>query len=648
MTKPVTQFTQDGKLPPSLHEYPYFCLWRYELNKKGTGYTKVPYQPRHPEWGAASTKKEDFADISTALAAATGFDGLGVGLFDNLCAIDIDHCIDDAGNLSKLAYNIIASMNSYTEYSPSGKGIRIFFYSSDPYDTERFYINRHDAKDGGEEWPQQQGLEIYCPSVTKKFVTITGNVQRKMNVEERGLELRAVLENYMECPTKQKAPTVAPRPSSLSDNEIITAATNEKGGKFKSLFYDGDISGYPSQSEADAALMSKLAFYTGGDEGRMVELFKQSALYGDIKRKGTARNQEKYLQRTAKSVSRQNEYYTPPTPKEERRPQPVEVKPAEIPQDEIFSHKVGNLIPAFREYIKDARNNHAIKTCYKRFNQAIGGGILPKFYVIGALTSLGKTTFVMQMADSMALNGTDVLVFSLEMAKEDIIARSLSRHTYTIATRNNDLSRAKTELDILMGERYREYTERDNDTISQAYDDYMDYAAEHISIYEGRYTAAKIREITKRYMDITGKIPAVVVDYLQIIQPPDDLKRGTVKEQTDANIDVFTAMRRELKTPVIAISAFNRNSYNNVADNSSFKESGNIEYAGDCVITLEPDVELSDKMNSNKQKIMDAMRQDTRQIRLTFQKNRGNQVGTVLKFAYNPKYNYFEETDGTL
>lgn len=41
--------------------------------------------------------------------------------------IDLDHCIDDNGNLANWAADIVATMNSYTEYSPSGHGLHIIF-----------------------------------------------------------------------------------------------------------------------------------------------------------------------------------------------------------------------------------------------------------------------------------------------------------------------------------------------------------------------------------------------------------------------------------------------------------------------------------------------------------------------------------------
>lgn len=66
---------------------------------------------------------------------------------------------------------------------------------------------------------------------------------------------------------------------SVSDQEVIDKAKDARnGGKFSTLFYGGwQAAGYPSQSEADAALCSLLAFWTQ-DAGQIDRIFRQSAL----------------------------------------------------------------------------------------------------------------------------------------------------------------------------------------------------------------------------------------------------------------------------------------------------------------------------------------------------------------------------------
>lgn len=82
------------QLPDSLKASGRFCLWRYEL--RGGRQTKVPYDPV-TKARARSNDPSSFSDYLTALRQH-GFDGLGVGIFGALCAIDLDHCVTVTGN----------------------------------------------------------------------------------------------------------------------------------------------------------------------------------------------------------------------------------------------------------------------------------------------------------------------------------------------------------------------------------------------------------------------------------------------------------------------------------------------------------------------------------------------------------------------
>lgn len=323
---------------------------------------------------------------------------------------------------------------------------------------------------------------------------------------------------------------------------------------------------------------------------------------------------------------------------------------------EIESHKVKGLMDSFLSYIR-SNDSNGIPTGFAKFDKAIGGGLFPKLYCIGAISSLGKTTFVLQMADGVAKGGTDVLIFSLEMSKDDIIARSISRETYILSGKNPDSKTAKTEMDITTFARWKYYGQEDKEVITKAFDVYKGYAYDHVSIYEGRQSIDDIYRIVEDYIAVTGRKPVVIVDYLQLVRPSKDMERASVKEQMDSVIDKLAEMRRTFKIPVIAISSFNRSSYNTSADNTAFKESGAIEYSADATITMELNNVTTTKINNRgratsqdtavvKGQIKDEMRGNAkgeRSIKITFHKNRGNMVGGEIEYTYNPKFNYFEE-----
>ena len=271
-------------LPAQLRESGLFCCWRYETPPGRDKPTKPPFNPRTGNY-AESDDPATFAPLDVALATLERepgkYDGLGVGIFGSLGAIDIDHCISDAGELSDMAFDIKNIMDAYTEKSPSGKGLRILFSAPAgfQYDKARYYITN-----------QRAGLEIYIAGCTQKYVTVTGDTLTPgLDLEERGEQLRAVLERYMLRPQREATvPSPAPGPldwndeitgaADLDDSALIEKIKRSKSGARFSPLWAGDITGYKSASEADMALCNILAWWTNCDAGRIDRLFRQSGL----------------------------------------------------------------------------------------------------------------------------------------------------------------------------------------------------------------------------------------------------------------------------------------------------------------------------------------------------------------------------------
>lgn len=263
---------QWNNLPPSLLKEGRFCCWRYE--ERNGRPTKVPYNPR-TGGRAQSTNPDTFAPLEIALKAVESgrYDGLGVGIFVNMGAIDIDHCIEENGEPSEMAADIMQMMGAYTEYSPSGGGLRILFLASGfQYDKARYYINN-----------QKIGLEVYVAGSTNKFVTVTGETLTPgADLEERGERLAAVLEKYMVRPVRPTPVVIPDSPAEpaglLDDLALIERAKQGKGGASFAALWAGNTSGYTSRSEADMALCNALAWWTNRDPERVDRLFRQSGL----------------------------------------------------------------------------------------------------------------------------------------------------------------------------------------------------------------------------------------------------------------------------------------------------------------------------------------------------------------------------------
>jgi len=254
-------------LPQALRDNGLFCCWRYE-ERKGSR-TKVPYDPR-TGLRARSNDPASFCGFDQA-AQAQGYDGVGIGMFHGICAIDLDDCVADNGRFSETAQIIINLMHSYTEFSPSGKGIHILFAAPDfQYDSRTYYIMNHPA-----------GIEVYVAGATSKYVTVTGKMCASFDYGDRTAELKQVLERFMVKPGTSARNAINAANSDASTDELLKKTLScRNGAAFKAL-WEGSAARYPSSSEADYALCRQLAFWTGRDAGKMDAMFRQSGLMRD-------------------------------------------------------------------------------------------------------------------------------------------------------------------------------------------------------------------------------------------------------------------------------------------------------------------------------------------------------------------------------
>lgn len=284
-----------------------------------------------------------------------------------------------------------------------------------------------------------------------------------------------------------------------------------------------------------------------------------------------------------------------------------------------------------------------IKTGFNHLDDVLDGGLYEGLYILGAVSSLGKTTYCLQIADQIARQGNDVIIFSLEMSRNELIAKSISRNTaiYCLEQRKPLSQYASTTRTITTREKRTACNITQQQYINYAITDYKTYAG-NIYIYEanGLTDINDIRETVKEHINITKHKPVVFIDYLQIIQPAKDTHHNmTDKQQIDYNVTELKRLTREFKNPIIAISSFNRTSYNAPVDLQSFKESGAIEYASDVLIGLQfiNQTEETDQQAEKKK--------ETRELEAVILKNRNGQTGSKLKYKYYTPFNLFTEAE---
>ena len=310
-------------------------------------------------------------------------------------------------------------------------------------------------------------------------------------------------------------------------------------------------------------------------------------------------------------------------------------------------------LQAFINGIQNSATAPYHRTGFPSLDKELDGGLYAGLYCIGAISSLGKTTFCLQIADNIAAAGTDVIIFSLEMAREELIAKSVSRLTYTEALRlYGEPGKAKTTRGILTGSRYKAYSQEERQLIVDSINLYSQYAGRiFVSVGIGNIGIEQIRETVEKHIRLTGRTPVIVIDYLQIIAPADP--RSTDKQNTDKAVTELKRISRDFSTPVIGISSFNRDNYHAPVNLASFKESGAIEYSSDVLLGLQyagMDYQEGESEKNREKRVRDLISGMIRRgkeglpqrIQVKVLKNRnGSKGGTLLDFY--PMFNYFEE-----
>ena len=242
-------------IPSCLKSLKRFVLWRLEASGKDSKLTKVPYSVKRRK---ASTINQStwssFADVMNKLESDTDFySGIGFVLGDGVMGIDLDHVIDEDGELSREAAHVVEEIPGYVEISPSGTGIHILTKAALPEDKDRLKFK----------W-----IEFY-DGTSPRYLTLTGNVwegRSELNDEDASAAVAYIYRRVRD---------------DREDDLVQKIRDSKQGEKFKTLFDKGDWQalGYPSQSEGVEALLSILAFWTRKDKKRMDEIFRRSALF---------------------------------------------------------------------------------------------------------------------------------------------------------------------------------------------------------------------------------------------------------------------------------------------------------------------------------------------------------------------------------
>ena len=316
-------------IPAELRALRQWVAWKSAPQSHGRKPRKIPIDAKSLR-AASSTDPDTWSSWEEAVSAAeanTSLAGVGFVLTesDAYCGVDLDDCIV-SGQLTAGALRVISEFDSYCEYSPSGRGVKLLINA-----------RKSSTKCKSKKLDGAKEVEIYDHD---RFWTMTGArvLGTSLHIEERQVELDALMLNWFGAAVAHAATTngtyngtliAPPLPASvrtdpgareclndpaedfLSDDEIIERASKAaNGAKFESL-WSGDTSGHnDDDSSADLALCNHLAFWTGLDAARIDSLFRRSGLYRP--KWDEKRGAQTYGERTiAVAISGCKDIYTP-------------------------------------------------------------------------------------------------------------------------------------------------------------------------------------------------------------------------------------------------------------------------------------------------------------------------------------------------
>lgn len=298
-----------------------------------------------------------------------------------------------------------------------------------------------------------------------------------------------------------------------------------------------------------------------------------------------------------------------------------------------------NRLQGLLDYINRNEEVEAIPTGFSNLDKVLDGGLYEGLYGIGAISSLGKTTFALQIADYIAqYDKKPVLYFALEMGTYELMTKSISRITFENAQGEETLAQGTRSL--LKGKWKQRYNKAQYANVMQSFKEYGDFYSDVI-IHDGseaRPTIYDISETVNSYVARTGNKPVVIIDYLQILKPTNE--RGTDKANVTTSVNEMKKIATRYHIPVIVISSFNRLNYNSPVSMEAFKESGDIEYSTDVLIGLQ-----LKGVGTNDFDVNEAKRRTPRNVEAVILKNRNGATGDTLQYAYYSMFNKFLDMD---
>ena len=250
-----------------------------------------------------------------------------------------------------------------------------------------------------------------------------------------------------------------------------------------------------------------------------------------------------------------------------------------------------------------------ISTGFTNLDKLTGGFQRSDLILIAARPSMGKTAFVLNVAQHMATRDRkSVVIFSLEMPKEQLAMRMMcaeglidSQHLRTGAMSNDEWSKLVDASDRLSGSTM-----------------FIDDTA--------NVTAIELRNKARRISKEFG-LDCIIIDYLQLMDGGAHSRIDNRQQQISDISRSLKGLARELRVPVIALSQLSRGPESRTNRRpmlSDLRESGSLEQDADLVAFLYRDDYYnpeSEKKNITELLIAKNRNGPTETVELYFHKN---------------------------
>ena len=259
-----------SQIPTELQDITRWIVWKFET--KNGKQTKVPYQPNGNY--AKTNDPTTWGYFHEAVTAVRNGHYNGIGFVfaqnDEYIGIDIDKCYEN-GIFNETASTIIESLDSYTEFSPSGTGVHIIVKGTLPE-----HITQTGFKNAS------YGVELYSFG---RYFTFTGDRENDNEIQERSDEIASLIDEYFskEQLAQYTETEFNSEPFNLEDDaETWRKMFSDKvNGENIQAMYKGDLIRANDHSATDYFLCQELAYYCDKDFIKMDRMFRNSGLYRD-------------------------------------------------------------------------------------------------------------------------------------------------------------------------------------------------------------------------------------------------------------------------------------------------------------------------------------------------------------------------------